>query len=98
MPSKQLARKTRNPRGTTPAKVRRPAEVEAWIRREVEMQERLYKRIVRDMEALNSRRIQWVKEFYERIQTRGFSVHAGLRRKVRPEELHPIPKRIQVVF
>lgn len=76
----------------------RPAEVERWIRREVAAQERIYRGIVREMNALNDRRIKWVKEFYQRLQTRGFSVHAGIRRKVRPEEIPPVPKRIRVVF
>lgn len=92
----------------TPAKIRkapshtetsrRPAEVERWIQAEVRAQERIYRRIVRDMNALNERRLKWVKEFYQRLQTRGFSVHAGIRRKVKPEEIPPIPKRIRVVF
>jgi hypothetical protein len=77
---------------------RRPEEVERWIQAEVRAQERIYRRIVRDMNALNDRRMKWVKEFYQRLQTRGFSVHAGIRRKVKPEEIPPIPKRIRVVF
>jgi hypothetical protein len=85
------------PRAASSA-LRRPEEVERWIRREVQAQERIYRRIVREMNALNDRRIKWVKEFYQRLQTRGFSVHAGIRRKVRPEEIPPIPKRIRVVF
>ena len=81
-----------------PPGLQRAEEVERWIRREVQAQERIYRRIVREMNALNDRRIQWVKQFYQRIQTRGFSVHAGLRRKVRPEEIPPVPKKIRVVF
>ena len=81
-----------------PETPRRPEEVERWIQAEVRAQERIYRRIVRDMNALNDRRMKWVKEFYQRLQTRGFSVHAGIRRKVKPEEIPPIPKRIRVVF
>ncbi len=81
-----------------PEAPRRPEEVERWIQAEVRAQERIYRRIVRDMNALNDRRMKWVKEFYQRLQTRGFSVHAGIRRKVKPEEIPPIPKRIRVVF
>lgn len=81
-----------------PQAPRRPEEVERWIQAEVRAQERIYRRIVREMNALNDRRLKWVKEFYQRLQTRGFSVHAGLRRKVKPEEIPPIPKRIRVVF
>ena len=86
------------PATVAPPRFRRPEEVERWILREVQMQERIYRGIVREMNALNDRRIKWVKEFYQRIQTRGYSVHAGLRRKVRPEEIPPVPKRIRVVF
>jgi hypothetical protein len=50
------------------------------------------------MNALNDRRIKWVKEFYQRIQTRGFSVHAGLRRKVAAVDIPRLPKKIRVVF
>lgn len=95
------APKTRAKAGRAPAPPevrRRPEEVERWIQAEVRAQERIYRRIVRDMNALNDRRMKWVKEFYQRLQTRGFSVHAGIRRKVKPEEIPPIPKRIRVVF
>ena len=81
-----------------PATFRRGEEVERWIRLEVQEQERQYRKIVKAMDALNTRRMAWVKEFYERIQTRGFSVHAGIRRKIRPEEIPPLPKKIRVVF
>ncbi|MBX7185333.1 MAG: hypothetical protein K1Y01_09335 [Vicinamibacteria bacterium] len=101
---KKVVRKTgaRRPgaraKKSTPVKFQRPEEVERWIKREVAAQERIYRGIVREMNALNDRRIKWVKEFYQRLQTRGFSVHAGIRRKVRPEEIPPVPKRIRVVF
>jgi hypothetical protein len=106
MASKTKAVRKPTPRGGTrggravpaPAKFQRPEEVERWIKREVAAQERIYRGIVREMNALNDRRIKWVKEFYQRLQTRGFSVHAGIRRKVRPEEIPPVPKRIRVVF
>jgi hypothetical protein len=97
---KPAARGSARVRRATPAaaKFQRPEEVERWIKREVAAQERIYRGIVREMNALNDRRIKWVKEFYQRLQTRGFSVHAGIRRKVRPEEIPPVPKRIRVVF
>ncbi|HQZ16692.1 MAG TPA: hypothetical protein PKU70_02730 [Vicinamibacteria bacterium] len=97
---KPVARGSARTARTAPrtASFERPEEVERWIRREVAAQERIYRGIVREMNALNDRRIKWVKEFYQRLQTRGFSVHAGIRRKVRPEEIPPVPKRIRVVF
>ncbi len=84
--------------GATPAPRRDPAVV-AWLAREIAEQEKRYRRIVREMDALEKRRRRWVMEFYERIQTRGYSVHAGIRRKVAREEIPPLPKgRIRVVW
>ena len=97
-PRKKSVRKSAAKTRAKVSAIQRPEEVEKWIRREVAAQERIYRRIVREMNALNDRRIRWVKEFYQRLQTRGFSVHAGIRRKVRPEEIPPVPKRIRVVF
>ena len=90
--------RVRTARSVPAAGFQRSEEVERWIKREVAAQERIYRGIVREMNALNDRRIKWVKEFYERIQARGFSVHAGIRRRVRAEEIPPVPKRIRVVF
>ncbi|MEO8502043.1 MAG: hypothetical protein ABI565_14080 [Vicinamibacteria bacterium] len=95
---KKVVRRPGKLRTLTVPPFKRPEEVERWIKREVAAQERIYRNIVREMNALNDRRIKWVKEFYQRLQTRGFSVHAGIRRKVRPEEIPPVPKRIRVVF
>ncbi len=73
--------------------------VAAWLAREIAEQEKRYRGIVREMEALEQRRRRWILAFYERIQTRGYSVHAGLRRKVAPEEVPPLPKgKIRVVW
>lgn len=81
------------------ARPRRSAEVQAWLDREVAEQERRYRKIVREMDALDPRRKRWIREFYRRIQTRGFNVHADLRRKVGPEEIPPLPKdRMRVVW
>jgi len=81
-----------------PAQRRDPAVV-AWLAREVAEQEKRYRRIVREMDALEKRRRLWIMEFYERIQTRGYSVHAGTRRKVAREEIPPLPKgKIRVVW
>ena len=77
----------------------RRAEVQAWLDREVAEQERRYRKIVREMDALDPRRKRWIREFYERIQTRGFNVHSDLRRKVEPGEIPPIPKdKVRVVW
>lgn len=78
---------------------RRSREVQAWLDREVTEQERRYRRIVRAMDALDPRRRRWIRDFYDRIQTRGYCVHADIRRPIRPEEIPPLPKgKIRVVW
>lgn len=78
---------------------RRSPEVQAWLDREVREQERRYRKIAREMDALDAKRKKWVREFYERIQTRGWCVHADIRRKIRPEEIPPVPPgKIRVVW
>jgi hypothetical protein len=85
-------------RKATVKKARDP-QVEAWVAREIAEQEKRYRGIVREMDALEQRRRRWILEFYERIQTRGYSIHAGLRRKVAREEIPPLPKgKIRVVW
>ncbi len=84
---------------TFPTVPGRSSEVQAWLDREVGEQERRYRRIVREMDALDPKRKKWIKEFYERIQTRGYCVHADIRRKIEPEEIPPVPKeKIRVVW
>jgi hypothetical protein len=85
--------------GKAPALRGRPAEVVEWLRREILDQERRYRRIVREMDALEARRRRWILEFYRRIQTTGFNVHADVKRVIPPGEVPPLPgKRIRVVF
>jgi len=77
----------------------RGTEAQAWVDREVAEQERRYAKIVRQMEALEPRRRKWIEEFYQRIQERGYCVHADIRRKIKPEEIPPLPEgRIRVVW
>jgi hypothetical protein len=87
------------PAKTLPTVPGRSPEVQAWLERELGEQERRYRRIVREMDALDPRRKKWIKEFYARIQTRGYCVHADIRRKIKPEEIPEIPEgKIKVVW
>jgi hypothetical protein len=75
------------------------AQVRAWLKQEIAEQEARYKKIAASMDSLSGQRKRWILEFYKRIQTRGFSVHAGIRRKIKPEEIPPLPKgKIRVVY
>jgi len=99
--TKAVARKPRAKAKKTakPAFADRSPKVRAWIRKEIREQNARYRKIVAEMDALEPQREQWIQEFYERIQTRGFSVHAGIRRRVKAEEIPPRPRRkLRVIF
>jgi hypothetical protein len=85
-------------KGDLPALQGRPREVALWIARELAEQERRYRKIVKEMSALEARRQRWIREFYRRIQTSGFYLHADVKRRIPPEEIPPLPKKIRVVF
>lgn len=78
----------------------RTKKVEAWLKQELKEQKARYTKIEQAMNVeLAPQREIWYAEFEERIQTRGFNTHADIRRKIKPEELYPRPKRkAKVVF
>jgi hypothetical protein len=74
-------------------------EVRAWLRQEAAEQKTRYKKIVEEQEALSPKRDKWVAEFLHRIQTRGFNVHADMRRQIPDSEMPKKPRRkFKVVF
>lgn len=78
---------------------KRSREAVRWLKQEVAEQQRRYRRIVAEQDALAPRRDKWVAAFLERIQTRGVNVHFDQLRKVRPEEIPSRPRRkFRVVF
>jgi hypothetical protein len=79
---------------------KRSKAVEQWLKTEAREQKARYKQIAQAMNVeIADERDQWVAAFLERIQTRGFNVHADNRRKVKPEEIPTKPKRkFKVVF
>jgi len=75
------------------------AEVLAWIEREVAEQQERYAAIVAEMDGIDDDRERWISEFLQRIQSRGYNVHADILRQIRPEELPKRPDRkLRVVF
>ena len=82
------------------ADTKRDPKVAAWLKTEAKEQQARYKKIVKKMnEELAPRREQWIAEFFERIQTRGFNTHSFHRRKIGSEEIPARPKRkFRVVF
>jgi len=80
-------------------KYKRSREAERWMKQETREQKSRYKKIVAEQEALASRRDKWIADFLERIQTRGFNVHADMLRKIPQEQIPKKPKRkFKVVF
>jgi hypothetical protein len=84
----------------TVKKIKRSAAVERWLRQEIKEQRARYKQVEKAMNVdLSSQRDEWVTAFLERIQRRGFNVHADIRRQIKPEEIPTRPKRkYKVVF
>ena len=77
----------------------RSAAVRKWLKKEKDEQKARYKKIVAEQDALSPKRDKWVADFLERIQTRGFNVHADIKRKIPPEEIPKKPRRkFKVVF
>lgn len=78
----------------------RTKAVDKWIKAEVREQRARYKQIAQAMNVeIAGQRDEWIGEFFERIQARGFNVHADIRRPIKPEEIPTQPKRkFKVVF
>ena len=71
-----------------------PAAVKAWLKKEVELQVKLHRKIAKRMNVdLAPKRAKWYPAFFKRIQTRGFNMHFTERRQVGKEELPKKPRR-----
>lgn len=78
---------------------RRSREAERWMKQETRDQKARYRKIVAEQETLGPKRDRWIAAFLERIQTRGFNVHADVLRKIPREKIPSKPKRkFKVVF
>ena len=78
---------------------KRSAAVRKWLKKEKDEQKARYKKIVAEQEALAPKRDKWVAAFLERIQIRGFNVHADIKRKIPADEIPKKPRRkFKVVF
>jgi len=65
-----------------------------WIRQEGAEQHARYLKIAKYInQTLAPARNKWIKAFLQRIQTRGYSVHADQLRQVKPGELPKEPRR-----
>lgn len=77
----------------------RSPEAQAWIDAEAAVQQEIYAKIVKEMDDLEPEREKWIAEFLERIQTRGYHVHADILRVIQPEEIPVRPNRkLRVVY
>ena len=81
-------------------KPKRTEEVEKWLNEEFGEQKERYEKIAQSMNIdLAQQREIWIQEFYERITTTGFNVHADMKKIIKKEELFQKPDReFKVVF
>ena len=81
-------------------KPNRTEEVEKWLQEEFGEQQERYEKIAQAMNIdLAQQREIWIQEFYERITTTGFNVHADMKKIIKKEELFQKPDReFKVVF
>jgi hypothetical protein len=81
-------------------KPKRSEEVEKWIAEEVAEQRVRHEKIAKEMNIdLAQQREIWIQEFYERLMTTGFNVHADMKKIIKKEELFQKPDReFKVVF
>lgn len=74
-------------------------EEQSFVKQELAEQIERYNKIVAEQEALTPQREKWVKEFLHRIQTRGYHVHAGIKRVIPKNEIRPRDGRpLEVIF
>ncbi len=72
---------------------------QSWLKVELDEQKKRYDKIVQEQEALTPQREKWVRQFLERIQTRGCHVHSGIRRVIPKSEIRPRDGRpLQVIY
>jgi hypothetical protein len=70
-----------------------------WLDRNLAEQKERHAAIVDDMEQLTAQRDEWIEEFLERIQTRGFNSNCDELRKILKDELPVKPDRpFKVVY
>tara|TARA_B100001094_G_C17691719_1_gene558332 strand:- start:270 stop:548 length:279 start_codon:yes stop_codon:yes gene_type:complete len=70
-----------------------------WFQMELKEQLLRYELIVKQMDDLTQEREKWCTDFLERIQSRGFHVHAEQKRLIKKEEIRPRDGRpLQVIY
>ena len=65
----------------------RSPEVTAWIEEERAEQEERFATIVKEMDAIESKREKWYQEFLDRISAIGFNQDGDLKVKIAPRDL-----------
>ena len=72
-----------------------PAAVKAWVKKEIELQKKLHKKIAKQMDDLAPTRAKWYEDFFKRLQSpvRGFNVHFTERRVISKDEIPTKPRR-----
>ena len=73
--------------------IKKTKEQLSWIKKEINIQNKLYLKISKHMDSINPKREKWYREFLERIQTRGFNVDGDTKVKISPSQIPVKPKR-----
>ena len=74
-------------------------KTQEWVDAEGEEQAARYAAVVREMDELGPKRDEWIEEFLQRIQTRGFNINGDTRIKIPAAKIPKKPKRkFKVVF
>jgi hypothetical protein len=77
----------------------RKLEAQSWVKENLAEQKKRYAAIVKEQDELAPQREQWVEQFLQIIQTRGFNVSGDMKRVIKPSEIARKPKgKHQVVF
>jgi hypothetical protein len=74
-------------------------EQKEWLEVNLKSQVARHAGIVADMEALTAQREEWIEEFFQRIQTRGFNYNCDMLRQIPVDGIPEQPDRpFKVVF
>ena len=67
--------------------------VKAWIKNELNQQQKRFKKILQHMEDISPKREKWFQQFFDTISTRGQNIDGDTRMVIAKEDLPKKPRR-----
>ena len=67
--------------------------VKAWIKNELNQQQKRFKKILQHMEDITPKREKWFQQFFDTISTRGQNIDGDTRMVIAKEDLPKKPRR-----